>query len=238
MSNVAPEMTVGQLVAERPARSRVFEQLGIDFCCGGKIPLKDASLKKGLAVEQVIEALASSDTEPNSSSPHDVAQLSMSELCDHIEQTHHRHLKTELPRLRAMVQKVAAVHGENHQWLREIESVYCSMADELEAHMAKEEQILFPLIRSIDQSAAQGKSLSSPMNVAMPIRVMEHEHDDAGAALQRMRELSHNYQVPPNACNTFLAMLDGLRELELDMHQHVHKENNVLFPRAEAAETH
>lgn len=227
------ETTVGQLVAERPGRSRVFQQLGIDFCCGGKKPLSEVCRDKGLdaaTVLQVLIAGESDGTGPTEGDEVDAAAMTLTELCDHVEQSHHAYLKAELPRLRMMVRKVAAVHGHDHPWTLEIDGVFAGFAAEMESHMLKEEQALFPMIRELDtgrrSDSVQGRRVENA------IAVMEHEHDDAGSDLERMRTLSNGFTPPLGACNTFRAMLDGLRELEADMHQHVHKENNVMFPRA------
>lgn len=230
-----PQTTVGQLVAERPARSRVFEKLGIDYCCGGKLPLAEACSRKGLDAASVLatlEAIESLGADAAEREPSPLA-LSLTELCDHIEATHHAWLREEMPRLDFMTNKVASRHGEHSPWLYELAEVYQELQAELTAHMMKEEQILFPAIRDLEA----GRPSQTPCggHLQGPISVMEHEHDNAGRALERMRELSSDYTPPPQACNTFRAMLDALAELEADMHRHVHKENNVLFPRALAA---
>lgn len=155
---------------------------------------------------------------------------SLTELCDHIEQTHHAYLKQELPRLTEMVAKVVDAHGESHPELVTVKEVFATLKAELEPHMFKEEQVLFPAFRQLEQSADDP---SFPFGtVANPIRMMEQEHDDAGYALSRLHALTRDYQVPQEACNTYRAMLAGLRQLERDMHRHVHKENSILFPRA------
>ncbi len=222
--------TVGDWVRDRPDRSRVLERLGIDYCCGGKRPLAEACRERGLDVETVVDQLI----EPDDAATGDVTDadaLSLTDLADHIEQTHHAYLRRELPRLGAMVRKVAAVHGERCPWMLELDGVFAGFVAELDSHMMKEEQILFPLIRDLEANGS-GPDASRAMSVGNPIRVMEHEHDDAGRALERMRTLSNGFAPPADACNTFRAMLDGLAQLEQDMHQHVHKENNVLFPKA------
>jgi regulator of cell morphogenesis and NO signaling len=221
---------VGQLVADRPSRSRVFQQLGIDFCCGGKKPLDEACRAKGLDPQTVIRTLlASEQAEPADFV--DAARLTLTELCNHIEQSHHAYLRRELPRLHEMITKVAAVHGERYAWMREVLAVFEPFTRELAAHMMKEEQVLFPMIRTMESGESHVAGHCGG-TIANPVRMMEHEHDDAGEALRRMNELTHTYTPPADACNTFRAALDGLRELEADMHQHVHKENNVLFPAA------
>ncbi len=224
------QTTVGELVAQRPSRSRVFQKLGIDFCCGGKKPLEEVCRAKGLDPLTVATFLEAEDESPRSAEV-DAAAMTLTQICDHVEQTHHAYLKTELPRLHAMIHKVAHVHGDRHPWMKDVLEVFVAFADELGSHMAKEERVLFPIVRQLE---ANGTSATDHCGgtIANPINAMEHEHDAAGDALARMRDLTGGYTPPEGACNTFRATLDGLRELESDMHQHVHKENNVLFPRA------
>lgn len=224
------ETTVGELVARRPSRSRVFEKLGIDYCCGGKKPLSEACADKGIDAGTVLTILLAAE-EGAMSAEQNWASATLADLSRHIEQTHHVYLKRELSRLGAIVHKVAAVHGDHHPWLAEFERVYTRFATEMAAHMMKEEKVLFPLIRSLE-SGTPGPTANCGHGVGNPIRVMEHEHDDAAQSLARMRELSAGFTPPADACNTFRAMLAGLGELEADTHRHVHKENNILFPRA------
>lgn len=230
-TTLTPEKTVGQLVAERPSRSRVFEKLGIDYCCGGKLPLADACSRKGLDAATVLAMLEATEGNagdaPEGPSPLD---MSLTELCDHIERKHHDYLREELPRLEFMTHKVAKVHGENWPWLIELAQVFDALNAELTTHMMKEEQVLFPAIRDLEAGRVPQSSCGS--HLEGPISMMEHEHDNAGQALARMNELSGGYQPPEDACNTFRAMLDSLAELEQDMHRHVHKENSILFPKA------
>lgn len=224
------DTTVGELVTQRPSRSRVFEQLGIDYCCGGKKPLSQACAAKGLDANTVLTTLLAAE-ENTSATEQNWAQASPSALADHIEQTHHAYLKQELPRLEAMVRKVAAVHGNHYPWLLELDGIYVGFAAEMHSHMMKEEQILFPLIRSMEAGESLNPAGCGP-GVAAPIEVMEHEHDHAGSDLEKMKELSNGFTPPMDACNTFRAMLDGLKALEADTHRHVHKENSILFPAA------
>ena len=224
------ETTVGELVTRRPSRSRVFEKLGIDYCCGGKKPLSEACTEKGIDAGTVLTVLLAAE---DAATPGEQGwtNATLAELSHHIVQTHHAYLKRELPRLQAIVHKVAAVHGAHHPWLNDLENVYAHFAAEMGAHMMKEEQVLFPLIRGLE-SGELGPNTNCGRGVDNPIRVMEHEHEDAAQCLARMRELSTGFTPPQDACNTFRAMLDGLRELDADIHRHVHKENNILFPRA------
>lgn len=227
--------TVGQMVVERPQRSRVFDRLHIDYCCGGKRTLEEACTKRGLDLKTVLAELeafdAEANTQPDAVRP---ANLTMTELADDIERTHHAYLREELPRLADLVKKVSAVHGQAHPWLSGLTSVYAELVAELEPHMLKEEQILFPMIRELDQAATAPSFHCG--SVGNPIRMMEMEHQNAGAALDRMREMTTDYEIPEGACNSFRAMLSGLEHLEADLHLHIHKENEILFPKASEME--
>jgi regulator of cell morphogenesis and NO signaling len=226
--------TVGEIVARHPALSRVFEEAGVDYCCGGKKTLDEVSRMKGLDPQTLLAALEESVASNGKNADVDAAAMSLTELADHIEQTHHAYLRSELPRLDAMTAKVASVHGEKDARLAQIRATFLGFFDELSSHMMKEERILFPMVREIDASATAPAFHCG--SLANPIRQMEFEHDQAGSALERLRQLTDGYTPPDWACNTYRAMLDALVYLERDMHQHVHKENNALFPRALAME--
>ena len=227
--NLSSETTVGQLVVERPSRARVFERLGIDYCCGGKHPLRMACEQKGLDVDAVLAELERNEA-GSREELRNWASASLTDLCDHIEQTHHAYLKQELPRLAYLTDKVAARHGENRPELREVRDVFEALKAEMESHMMKEERVLFPLCRQLD--GAEELPATHNGSVSNPIGVMVREHEDAGDALARIRALTDDFTCPPDACNTYRAMYDSLHQLEQDMHQHVHKENNILFPKA------
>lgn len=231
---IDPEITVGRLVAERPSRSRVFEAFGIDYCCGGKKPLATACQDKGLDLDEVSAALEREAATPNGTAGLDPATMPLAQLADHIVETHHAYLREELPRLMRMLRRVAKVHGDADPRLRQMEKVFATFEEELYLHMRKEEELLFPAIRVLE--SGPGEWPFPFPSVAHPIRMMEFEHDQAGDALSELRTLSDGFEPPDWACNTYRAVLAGLLELEDDMHQHVHKENNVLFPRAIAAE--
>lgn len=224
---------VGHIVAKRPGLSRVFEQNGIDFCCGGKKTLAAACDEKGVDVAAVLDALEAAAADESRPSV-DAAAMTLSALADHIEATHHAYVRQELPRLDAMTHKVASVHGSKDARLADVRRTFVAFAGELASHMMKEEQILFPMIRSLEMSDEAPQFHCG--SLANPIRQMEMEHDGAGSALERFRELTDDYTPPDWACNTYRAMVDGLAQLERNMHQHVHKENNVLFPKALALE--
>lgn len=222
--------TVAELVSERPARSRVFERYGVDFCCGGKRSLIEVCGKKGLRAEEILEELRREDAGmPRSSGP-GLMDMPLAALIEDIESTHHAYLRAELPRIAAMLDRVACVHGDKDERLPEMTRIFDRFARELFQHMDKEEHILFPAIQTLalEDSATEFCFAS----VAFPIAQMEAEHSDADNALRKLGILSDGFTPPDYACNTWRAMLDALRELETDMHLHVHKENHVLFPRA------
>ncbi len=230
MQTLDANTTVGSFVRDNPNRARVFESLGIDYCCGGKVSLEQACRKRNLDVNTVLQQIEQSDQSGRSESLVDADAMTLTELADHIESTHHAYLKEELPRLDFMTEKVARVHGEHEPRLARTRQAFLALKAELEPHMMKEERILFPIIRELEQS--NGPLQFHCGSVANPIRQMEHEHDQAGNALAILSESTDCYTPPEWACNTYRAMLDSLARLEADMHQHVHKENNVLFLKA------
>jgi regulator of cell morphogenesis and NO signaling len=219
--------TVGELVAERPGRSRIFQAFNIDFCCQGGRTLSEACERKGVDLDAVVKLLEaeSADKAAPTQNP---ATLPPHELAAYIVEKHHNFLRRELPRLHAMSERVAHVHGGHTPHLVEIFDVYIDMEAELASHMMKEEQILFPAIEAL----SLGKPL--PGNLDGPISCMIHEHEEVGAALGRLRQLTNGFQPPADACNTYRALFGGLRDLEEDTHLHIHLENSVLFPAAQA----
>ncbi len=226
-SPITSESRIGDLVAAHPALARLFEKLHIDYCCGGKQTLAAASASRGLESSTVTTLLQAALATNLATGPAeiDAAVMSLTALADHIEATHHAYLKDELPRLVEMADKVAGKHGERDARLTQVAATTLELAEEMICHMQKEEFILFPLVRQIDAGARVA-------GIADPIRQMEAEHEDAGAAIARLRLLTDGFTPGIDACNTHRALLDGLARFEADLHRHVHKENNILFPRA------
>jgi len=213
-TTTSKDATIGQIAAETPASVRVFERYGIDYCCGGRVPFDEACRGRGLDAEAVraeIEREA-----PAADDQTDWTKAPVNDLIDHILEKHHVYLKTNLPLIEAKIAKVMQAHGEK---VPAIAGVFGAMKEELDAHMMKEEMILFPMIRSTGRGAIG------------PIRVMLAEHDSAGDALAALRSLTSGYAVPEGACNTWRSLYFELAELERDLHRHIHLENNVLFPR-------
>lgn len=220
--------TLGELVAADERRATLFDQLGLDYCCGGHRMLEDACRERGLdpaTVAAVLEALAG--TPALETAPIDWQVRPLAELIDHIVATHHAYLRHALPQLSTLMDRVAQVHGQQSAWLHRAREIFGQLKLELEAHMRSEEEEIFPLIQALEKGSATAESeLESLLQQA------EREHDAAGEALHQLRELYSNYQPPVWACSSFRALLEGLQALEADMHRHVHRENNVLFPRA------
>ncbi|WDE96245.1 iron-sulfur cluster repair di-iron protein [Lentisphaera profundi] len=223
--------SLGEIVSKKPWAALVFEEFKLDYCCGGKQSLLEACQKAELDTHLVTEKIQEQEGQANN---WDCPKESLTELCDHIEEAHHRHLENLLPELEHLIQKVAHAHGDNHPFLHELLFVFQGLHVELMQHMGKEEQILFPFCKIIETSTeAQSFHCGS---VANPIRVMCMDHDNAGEVLREIRQLTSNYEIPDDVCTTYRIMMEELQAFELDMKQHIHKENNVLYPMALKAE--
>lgn len=219
--NVEIDSRVGEIATKHPLATRVFARHGIDFCCGGGKPLSDVCATLGLSTEAVLTEIQREIDAP-ASDPVRWDEAPLDDLIQHILTTYHVPLKEELPRLEAMARKVVDVHGQvQPETLPQLLEVYLALAQELEEHMEKEEQVLFPMIQD-----GRGSSAGDP------VASLEHEHESAGRALARLRILTDGYRVPEEACNTWRALWHGLAALEESLHQHIHLENNILFPRA------
>lgn len=227
MTTISPQARVAGLVLEQPSRARVFERYGIDYCCGGAMPLEAACAERGIDPREVLAALE----EPRADGAEDVdwKAASIAGLVDHIVGEHHAFLHEELTPLGALVDKVARAHGEAHPELAGVQTTFGAVATELERHLAEEEQVLFPAL-----VALEGEGADRPLPGALRASVARavDDHRDVAAGLARLRELTGAYVPPEDSCNSYRAMLDRLETLEADTHRHVHEENNVLFPRA------
>ena len=227
--------TVRELAVEHPAATRVFEALGIDYCCGGQKSLAEACSVAKLSVDQVLETLeqAEADRQPKEQAT-DWQAAPLAGVVEHIINTHHKFTREELARLEPLLDKVCKVHGQNHPEMLEIRRVFAGLNQELTLHMMKEERILFPYIVQLEQAIQhhQAPPMSPFGTVQNPIHMMMTEHDSAGEALRQMRSLSSDYAPPADACVSYRTLYNALADLEQDLHQHIHLENNILFPRA------
>ena len=225
--------TVREIAIEHPTTVRVFESLGIDYCCGGKRTLNDACGRAGVPVQRALDLLAAVEEGPSV----DVTNwtgASPGELIGHIVGRHHSYVRNKSPRLIIMLEKVVSRHGQEHPELASIRDLFGALTQELSAHMLKEESILFPYLEQMESAVSRGAAPPRAIfdSVEMPISRMLADHDDAGELLAEMRKLSSGYRVPDSACPTYRALYHGLEEFERDLHHHVHLENNILFPRA------
>jgi len=231
---VTESPTVAEIASKSLAAVRVFEKLGIDYCCGGKRPLAEVCLAKGLDTDAVQRQLDEAIMAPPESA-RDWPAEPLRDLIGHIVNTHHAYLKRELPAIGMRVAKVYRVYNQRYgPTLQGLPEVFSALRAEMEMHMQKEELVLFPAIVASEAAVTAGNPPpQSPFGrMANPIAMMEAEHESAGEALVRIREITQNFHVPDYGCVTYRALMSGLKELEEDLHMHVHLENNVLFPRA------
>jgi regulator of cell morphogenesis and NO signaling len=228
------DATVSEIAASSLAAVRVFERLGIDYCCGGKRPLADVCREKGYDLAAV-ESQLEEASKGQSQAARDWNTAPLRELIEHIVNTHHEYLKRELAPIGARLDKVYRVYNQRYgPTLMGLPDVFARMRQELEMHIRKEEMILFPAISSFEAAGRAPRTCFG--TVANPIRMMEAEHEDAGSALAEIRSITSNYAIPDYACVTYRSLMAGLQELEQDLHLHIHLENNILFPRAIAME--
>jgi regulator of cell morphogenesis and NO signaling len=229
--------TVREIALHQPSSIRVFEQYGIDYCCGGQKPLALACTEQDVEIGALLAALLSA-AEESVPPTEDWSSASLESLTAHIVSTHHAFVQSELPRLDALAKKVLERHATNHPELLAIQSALAQLDRELTQHLAKEEQVLFPYIAKLERALAAKtpRPESCFETVANPIAMMTQEHEAAGTLLAEIKDLSNRFTPPPDACPTYHAFYGGLKEFEQDLHRHIHLENNILFPRAIAME--
>ncbi|HET7745867.1 MAG TPA: iron-sulfur cluster repair di-iron protein [Vicinamibacteria bacterium] len=228
---------IADLAVAYPATIRVFRARGIDFCCGGQRPVAEACAETGIAFDTLKAELAEALRGP-APDTFDWTGAPLDEVVTRIIQRYHVWLRRELPVLGEMAAKVARVHGERHPEVREVAATLAAITADLDPHMMKEERVLFPYIAEMARAARSGGGLESSCfgSVENPIRMMEMEHEAVGGLLDEMRRQASGYVVPDDGCNTFRGLYHGLLELERELHEHIHVENNVLHVRAKALE--
>lgn len=234
---ISENTTVAEVVTQYPQTRLLLENIGIDYCCGGKRPLKDACNQAGLSWQEVITKLQGTIAQSQSGGhpSKNWGEASLTELVQHIIAEHHAYLKGNLPRLKSLANKVYHAHKSHHgEMIQQLIQSFETLRIDIEMHLGKEEQILFPLIKEMEAFAKkQGPRPTVHCgSVENPIRQMELEHDAAGDLLAQMRKITFEYKLPDDACESFKALYDGLKELEKDLHEHIHLENNILFPKA------
>lgn len=232
---ITTDMTVRDVAMELPQSTRLFEKLKIDYCCGGNKPLAEACASAGLDVDNVIALLAqTTQSNPNDDNAAAFQNLSVTELITHILETHHVFTKSEMDRLQSLADKVLSAHGGNHPELIHLDELLTRLCADLKPHMFKEEQVLFPYIVAMANAVDQNRAAPfAPFGtVNNPIRMMMREHDTAGEILRELRAVTSDYKVPADACISYQTLYQALEDFEKDLHQHIHLENNILFPKA------
>ena len=232
---VSPTTKVRDVALKMPEATRVFERLKIDYCCGGDQPLGDACASVGIelkSLERMLEDAA--QNEAQQSSVVDFQSLSLAELIAHILNKHHVYTRKEMTRLEALIEKVVNAHGVNHPELGSISKLFQRLCSDLTPHMFKEEQILFPYVIELENASFSNRPAPQSCfgTVNNPVRMMMIEHDKVGDLLRELRAASSDYAVPADACLSYQTLYQALEAFEQDLHQHIHLENNILFPRA------
>jgi len=228
------EITVRELALKVPGATRIFEQMGIDYCCGGTKPLTEACARAGVDVADVERSLFDADHSEESTDQKTFLEKSLTENISHIISKHHHFTRSEISRLYALLDKVECAHGQNHPEISAIKTIFHRLGEELEVHMMKEERFLFPYVIKMEQAMSQKQPCIRPPfgTVHNPVRMMMFEHDSAGEMLKKIRALSSDFVCPPDVCLTYTSLYEALEGLEKDLHQHIHLENNILFPKA------
>jgi len=228
------EKTFRELAIENPAATRVFERLQIDYCCGGNRTLEDACRAAGVPLDNVVDSLEAAAAVPATVPTRDWQTEPLADLVAHIRDTNHVYTRDALARIAHLLEKVCSVHGANHPELRGIQTTFAALRQELSMHMMKEEMMLFPYIVRMEEAVLGNEPVLPPPfgTVRNPVAMMMREHDGAGEDLREIRATSNGYSAPADGCITYQTLYGALAEFEADLHQHIHLENNVLFPRA------
>jgi len=233
--SVSTAKTVREVVLGFPESTRILEKLGIDYCCGGNKSLEEACSAANLSVDEVLDSLEQAEqTTHAASTDRDWRTMPLADLIAHIKDTHHKYTREEIARLVPLLEKVHSVHRKNHPEIQRVQALFHGLAQELSTHMMKEEVVLFPHIVRMEEAVIQKEPVISPPfgSVKNPVAMMRHEHDSAGEALRAMREATAGYTPPGDACISYQTLYKALADFEKDLHQHIHLENNILFPRA------
>lgn len=219
--------TLSQIVTDNYKAAGVFENYGLDFCCKGKRTLYYACIEKQVPVDALMEELSKA-IQPGDDAA-DFSRMSLTELVEYIVRVHHSFVRTNMPQTLQYVSRVATKHGDLFPFMKEVYSLFTELAEEMNKHMAKEEKMLFPKIKLLELNASEN---TNENYLRQPIGVLKHEHDHAGTIMQKISALTGNFTAPAPACTTFGLALNSLKAFEIDLHQHVHLENNILFPKA------
>lgn len=233
--SVTSEKTVRELATENLAATRVLEKFGIDYCCGGGQSIEQACRTANVRVDEVMKSIeVAARSTPASPEDRHWQRESLAYLIAHIKNRHHKYTREEISRLNPLFDKVCLAHDKTHPELLKMREVFGGLAEELTVHMMKEEMVLFPYVIRLENANAQKEQVPfAPFGtVRNPVAMMVHEHDSAGEALRALRQASSGYTPPEDACLSFKTLFNALAVFEADLHEHIHLENNILFPRA------
>ncbi len=231
--SVSQGETIGDIVAKDFRKAQVFKKLGIDFCCGGKKTLEEVSRKNGLDVNVLKQELAAVEGQ-NENASFDFNSWDLAFLSDYIANVHHAYVRENIPFISELAAKVARVHGASNPETISVAEGFARVAQDLQLHLMKEENILFPFIKQLEQAKAEGKGIELPAfgSVNNPVHIMESEHEQAGEDMSFIRKLTSDYTLPAHACSSYTILYKKLQEFENDLFNHIHLENNILFPKA------
>jgi len=226
-------ITIGEIVAADFRTAAIFEKHGIDFCCGGTIPLAAICTKKGLDLAAIAEELEAVKNEPADRSQN-YSSWSLPFLADYIVNTHHAYLKENDEQIAAYARKIAGVHGAHHPEVIRIAAIFDKIAADMTAHLKEEEEVFFPALKRVDAARISGNTpdAGDRETIRLTLLTLYREHEEIGDAVHTIRDLSKGYAIPDDVCNTFTVTYRKLKEFEDDLHKHVHLENNILFPKA------
>lgn len=220
-------ISIGEIVAEDLRAATVFKEAGIDFCCGGKKSINQACKEKNIDPEELMRKLKNIESFPNTAT-HNFNDWDLAFLADYIVNAHHKYVRKSLPDVVFYTQKIASVHGAGHPELKEVAELVSQVNRELLLHMENEETFLFPAIKEVQHSGSE----DAKAIITDEISRLTGEHESAGGALDKISEITGNYSVPADGCNSYRLAFRLLQEFEDDLHIHVHLENNILFPKA------
>lgn len=231
--NQVQSKTIGQIVTDDYRTAQVFRSFKLDFCCGGNKTVEEACKHKDIDPEKVYQSIRELDHN-GSAEQHNYSNWSLDFLIDYIINNHHKFSREKLPEIGQYAKKVASVHGDRHPELQEIYYEFTKLHGEIINHLDKEEELLFPYVKRLVEAKEKDEQPEAPDfgKAANPISMMEHEHEQSGAAMKKIREISNDFTPPKDACTTYRLLFENLEAFEKDLHKHVHLENNILFPKA------
>lgn len=231
--DISVKNTIGEVVASDYRAATVFNKYAIDFCCNGNRSIEEACNAKAIDAGKLMDDLKNSLNDASQKST-DFTSWPLDLLADYIEKKHHKYCESKITEIKPYIEKINNVHGGRHPELAEVQELFGKTAGEMSMHMKKEELTLFPYIRKMVKAEENNEKIEKPRfgSVESPIAKMMEDHDEEGERFRRIREITNDYTVPEDSCNTYKVTLAMLKEFEEDLHMHIHLENNILFPKS------